>query len=269
MIKTGVSTASCFNRMTNEDTLSLFDNLGIKETEAFLTTFCEYDTKFADLLNERKGNVHIHSVHDLNTQFESQLFNENERVRNDAYYWLGKVMETAQRLGAKYYTFHALARIKRSSKSGINDNFKAWGEGFEKIRVFCEKYGVTLCLENVEWATYNRPGVLTEIKKYCPNLHCVLDTKQARISEFKLDDYMKEMQGSLTHVHVSDIDENGKICLPGKGKFDFETFIKRLDDTGFDGPMLIEVYKDDYKEYEELKRACDYLDELIYKLKKS
>ena len=37
-------------------------------------------------------------------------------------------------------------------------------------------------------------------------------------------------------------------------------------DAGFDGAALIEVYAGDYGEYAELKQACDYLDELIYKI---
>ena len=70
----------------------------------------------------------------------------------------------------------------------------------------------------------------------------------------------------LAYVHISDFDERGKIRLPGQGKFDFETMIKRLKDVGFDGALLIEVYKDDYQEIEELKLACDKMNELLYKL---
>ena len=39
-----------------------------------------------------------------------------------------------------------------------------------------------------------------------------------------------------------------------------------LKDAGFDGAVLIEVYAGDYKDYIELKRSCDYLDEILYKI---
>ena len=74
------------------------------------------------------------------------------------------------------------------------------------------------------------------------------------------------MEGAISHVHLPDVGAAGHICLPGKGTFDFETCLRRLKDAGFDGALLIEVYPHDYKEYGELKQACDYLDELVYKI---
>lgn len=264
-MQTGVSTASLFLRENNEDALPLLDSLGVRIAEVFLTSFSEYEKKFGALLVKRKGQVCVHSVHVLNTQFEPQLFGANPRVVGDAYGWLRKAMETGRALGAGYYTFHGVARIKRASRSGERDDFAAWGAGLEKTDRFCRGYGIKLCLENVEWAMYNRPGFFRSVKEYCPGLSCVLDVKQARISGYPYTMYLKEMEGRLAHVHVSDVDERGRICLPGKGIFDFPELLKRLNGAGFDGPLLVEVYKDDYSRPEELKEACDYLDELIYK----
>jgi sugar phosphate isomerase/epimerase len=55
------------------------------------------------------------------------------------------------------------------------------------------------------------------------------------------------------------------MCLPGKGVFNFSLLIDRLKDVGFDGALLIEVYKDDYKEESELKTSCEFVNELLYK----
>ena len=151
-MKVGISTASLFSRKNNEEALPLFDALGVGTAEVFLTSFSEYDKAFGKLLNARRGGVEIHSVHVLNTQFEPQLFNSNPRVCGDAFYWLGRTMEAAREFGAKYYTFHGIARIKRASRSGENDPFPAWGKTLEKISAFCAAYGVAPCLENVEWA---------------------------------------------------------------------------------------------------------------------
>ena len=78
--------------------------------------------------------------------------------------------------------------------------------------------------------------------------------------------YIKDMEGSISHVHLSDVTDTGRICLPGKGVFDFEECFHRLKDAGFNGAALIEVYAGDYGDYTELKQACDYLDELIEKI---
>ena len=129
----------------------------------------------------------------------------------------------------------------------------------------CQKSGVTLCLENVEWATYNRPGVFSKIAEGVPQMKGVLDIKQARISGYPYYLYLEEMGQRLAYAHISDIDEKGKMCLPGKGAFDFDEMIRRLKDIGFDGALLIEVYENDYQKEEELKIACDYVQELLYK----
>ena len=80
------------------------------------------------------------------------------------------------------------------------------------------------------------------------------------------EEFIKDMEGCISHVHLSDVDERGNICLPGQGVFDFEECLRRLKDAGFDGAALIEVYPKDYGDYTELKRSCDYLDEIVYKI---
>ncbi len=264
-MKTGVSTASLFDRKNNEDALPYLNEIGVKTAEVFLTSFSEYGEEFGKLLAKRRGQVCVHSVHDLNTQFEPQLFSSNPRVKKDAYFWLGKVMEAGRELGAKFYTFHGTARYKRAARSGASDDFSAICRSFEEIDAFCASYGIKLCLENVEWATYNRLGVFDKIRSAIPDLGGVLDVKQARISGYDYREYLAEMSQNLTHVHVSDIDEKGKIRLPGQGQFDFSELAQRLQDVGFDGPLIVEVYKDDYTCEEELRRAVEFLDEILYK----
>lgn len=264
-MKTGVSTASLFLRKYNEDALPLLDSLGVKHAEVFLTTYSEYGKEFAQILSSRKGNITVNSVHSLVTDFEPQLFNAHDRARKDAFSRLEKVMESAQILRAPYYTFHGTARVKKASRSGALDNFPKMIENMQAVSDFCNARGVTLCLENVEWALYNRIGVFETLSSNIPNLKGVLDIKQARISEIPYENYLREMGSRLAYAHISGLDEKGKICLPHKGKFDFETLVKRLKDVGFDGALLIEVYTGDYGDETELKTACDYMDEILYK----
>ena len=264
-MKVGVSTASLFMRRNNEDALPLLNNLGVKTAEVFLTSFSEYGEDFARILNTRKGDIAVNSVHILNSQIEPQLFSLHERVKGDSFALLDKVLSGAKLIGAPYYTFHGTARYKKSARDPQNDNMPRIGAGLREIGDFCEQYGVKLCLENVEWSTYNRVGVFSALKTYVPNLLGVLDIKQARIAGEGYEKYLDEMRESLAYAHISDMDEKGNMCLPGQGCFDFETMIKRLQDVGFDGNLLIEVYKENYKDEAELKIACDYVEELLYK----
>ncbi len=265
-MRAGISTASLFLRRENEDALPFLDSLGVQCAEVFLTSFREYSRTYGELLASKKGKVSVNSVHDLTSQFEPQLFNAHAGVREDAYAILQNVLDAATALGAPYYSFHAITRAKRAARSGENDNFPWLIGHFSKISDFCKKSGVTLCLENVEWATYNRPGVFSRIAEGVPDLRGVLDVKQARISGYPYHSYLEEMGEKLAYVHLSDVTDEGRMCLPGKGAFDFETLIKRLQDVGFDGALLIEAYEKDYEKEEELKISYEYVDELLYKM---
>lgn len=264
-MQVGVSTASLFMRKNNEEALPLLNELGVKTAEVFLTSFSEYGAPFDKTLQAVKGDLHVNSIHILNTEFEPQLFNAHPRVQGDAYAWLEKVMDSANALSAPYYTFHGLSRVKRDSRSGENDDFPWMIKGFQKLIKFCQAHNVSLCLENVEWSTYNRPGVFSRIASEVPALRGVLDIKQARISEFPYERYLNEMGEKLAYVHISDCKANGNMCLPGRGTFDFQTLIKRLKDVGFDGALLIEAYNRDYDDVKELKTAVAYVEELLDK----
>lgn len=262
-MKIGVSTASLFLRELNEDALSVLDGLGVACTEIFLTTQSEYTEDFARLLRLRKGNMDVNSVHLLNTQFEPQLFAVHPRAKQDAFAMLDGAMRSAEIFGAKNYTFHGITRLKKNS---VPPDCAKLAPAFEEIMDCCQKYGINLCLETVHWALYNQPGIFSKLKKDLPRLRGVLDVKQARLSCYPYPMYIKDMEGCISHVHLSDVDENGKICLPGKGRFDFEECFRRLKDAGFDGAALIEVYAGDYGEYKELKQSCDFLAEIAAKV---
>ena len=259
----GISTASLFKRQYNEDALVTLNELEARVCEVFLGTYQEYTNDFAKLLRERQGGLKVHSIHTLNTHFEPQLFGANPRAVEDAYKIFGSCLETAKLLGANHYTLHGIARFKRNV---LYNEYERIGKQMLKAKDFASTFGVDLCLENVEWAYYNHVGFYSQIVKYCEGLKTCLDVKQARISGDSYKDYIKEMGSSIATVHLSDVIEDGSICLPGKGIFDFEELFSRLKDVGFNGNMLIEVYTNDYGEISELKDSLDYLREIKEKI---
>ncbi len=252
----GVYTATLFGREYNENALKILDDIDARVCEIFLETFCEYKTEYAELLLKNLGNLKVHSVHTLNTHFEPQLFSTNERALGDAMAIFEDVLKSAQILGATNYTMHGLIHIKKGSRF---EDYARYANAFNDMISLCEKYGVELCIENVEWAIYGKVGFFDKVKKLSPKLKTCLDIKQARISGYDYRDYLSEMGDSIKTVHLSDVDENGKICLPGRGTFDFRELFARLRDVGFCGNMLIEVYKDSFSDYEEIANSLGYL----------
>lgn len=263
MVQTGISTATLFGRFHTEDALKEFDKMGVSVAEVFLESYCEYQKKFGKTLLEYKGSVGVHSIHTLTTQFEPQLYSINNRATEDSFALLKKTMQTAKVIGAKNYTFHGSARLK---KTPITINFDRHAEITQKIIDLCAKYGVSLAYENVHWAYYNYIGFFKELKKRTTGLKATFDIKQARQSGIFYGDFIEEMGDSIVTAHLSDIDENGKMCLPGKGITDFSEVYKRLRDVGFDGAILIENYQNDFSTLEELMQSLSYLTELKDKI---
>lgn len=262
-MEVGISTASLFCRMTTEDALKYLSQNKVSSVEVFLSTYYEYQKKFAKTLSKVKGETSVHSIHTLNTQFEPQLYSVNSRAEKDAFDMLKNVLFVGKKIGAKNYTFHGLARVKRTP---YNYDLDKVGLTTQKIIDECSKNGITLCYENVHWAIYNYAGFFKQMKKRCPALKATLDIKQAYQSGVSVYDYIDDMQGNINTVHLTDRDADGKLCLPGKGCYDYLSLFKALKDAGFDGSVIVEVYKGDYETPTQLLACQDFIKEIIYKI---
>ena len=261
-MKIGISTASLFGRRHTEDALKFLSDSNTDVAEIFLESYCEYNKEFGKILSKFKGNTEIHSVHTLTTQFEPQLFSLNERAKKDSFDFLDTTMQAAREIGAKYYTFHGQARLKRTP---LKINFDRTAEHVQMIIDSIKKYGVTLSYENVHWSYYNYVGFFKELKKRTVGLKGTLDIKQARQSGIDYREFLDEMASDIVTVHVSDVDRDGKMCLPGKGTIDFDDMFNRLSSVGFDGAVLLEVYKDDFDKESELFDSVDILKQIASK----
>ena len=261
-MKIGISTASLFGRFHTEDALKFLSDNKVESAEVFLESYCEYNADFGKTLAELKGGTDINSVHVLTTQYEPQLYSYNDRAMEDSFKLLEGAMSAAHEAGAKYYTFHGTARLKKTPLIIDYDRIAAITE---RIMNVCGKKGITLAYENVHWGYYNYIGFFDELRKRTAGLKGTLDIKQARQSGISYKDFLEEMGKDLATVHVSDVDNDGKMCLPGKGITDFYDLFSRLNGVGFDGAILIEVYKTDYNETKELFESLSFLKETAQK----
>ncbi|NCA68117.1 MAG: sugar phosphate isomerase/epimerase [Clostridia bacterium] len=260
MIEIGISSASFFLKAQTEDTFDIFRSMGCEICEIFLNTFSEYEDSFTEMLAARRGDVRVHSVHSLNNHYEPELFNQSDRTRGDAEAILRKVLRGGERLGAKYYTFHGQARLKSKP---YNVNSQKLGERCKAINAICNEYGINLSYENVHWALYNYSTFFREMQEYAPDISATLDIKQAMQSGISCYDYLEDMGTSLSTVHACDYHENGKLCIPGEGCFDFVGLFEKLLNNGYDKPVLLELYSGDYKDFDDVKRGYEYLKDCL------
>ena len=258
----GISTATFFGKYLTEESFEQILKLDAHVTEVFLTTFSEYTKKFADTLKALLIDkpLKIHSIHSLNNQYEPELFNRMPRTRADAEKIFKDVLNVGQEIGAKCYTFHGPAKLKRIE---YVFDYEYLGNRAEVLCKIAKEYNIEICYENVHWTFYSDNGYFENLKKYSPSLRACLDIKQAMQSKIDYKLFIEEMGENLKTVHVCDYDKSGSLCAPGFGIFEFKELIKILKHNGFSGPLILELYCEDYKNFEELKKGYNYLRDLL------
>ena len=102
--------------------------------------------------------------------------------------------------------------------------------------------GIQIAWENVSWCQLTTPERVIEMKKWLPDIGFTLDIKQAMRAGCEPVEFIGAMGSQLVNVHICDWHENGALCLPGEGNFDFDAFMLALKREGYDGPIIVEPY---------------------------
>ena len=247
-MKIGISTASMYGKMYTEKALDFFNKNGVEYAEVFLASFSEYTEEFGKKLMEVKGNVKVHSIHTLNSQFEGQLFSRSERQYNDALNIFRSALKVGQMIDAKIYVMHGPQQMKYTK---YVTNYEFFGSRTAELARIAKEYDILLTWENVHWAHYNHPQFMKNLLPYCDaKIGCTLDIKQAAQSDTLVDKYIDDMQGLIQNVHVVDFDEEGRLVLPTTGNYDYKSLFEKMN--GYDGTVMIEVYDGCYKHPDEI-----------------
>lgn len=260
-MKIGVSTGCLYPT----DTLKGIENLldaGFDRFEIFFNTFSELEADYLErirnLLIRRNGSVA--SVHPFTSSYESfLLFSAHEKRFLDGISFYEMYFRTAKRLGADKVVLH-----------GMQDRFSAAVDAAEYCRRFAmlarraREYGVTLLQENVNLCVANAPDFIMKMIELIPDeAYFVLDTKQALLGGHRPEELAGIMGDRMLHLHISDRSKDGSCVLPGCGSEDIPGFINELSRLGYNGDLMIEVYRFSYTEASELSEAKKYLDRLV------
>ncbi len=247
-MKIGISTASMYGKMYTEEALEFFSKNNVDCCEVFLASFSEYTEEFGEKLKSVKGNVDVHSIHTLNSQFEGQLFSRSERQYNDALKIFRSALRVGEMLDAKIYVMHGPQQMKYTK---YVTNYEFFGKRTAELARIAKEYNILLTWESVHWAHYNHPDFMKKLLPYCDaEIGCTLDIKQAAQSDTVVDKYISDMQGKIKNIHIVDFDEEGKLVLPLAGFYDYESLFKKIGD--YNETVMIEVYDGCYKEPNQL-----------------
>ena len=189
--------------------------------------------------------------------------------------------------------------IGRDWTKSVDDNWPRFMEVWPPIIAYAEGQGVKIGIENCpmfftgdEWPggknLAHTPAVWRRMFEAIPSDHFGLNYDPSHMV-WQMMDYLKPMRDfrdKLHHIHAKDVrldrhrlDEVGIMAhplefhtpkLPGLGEVDWGKFVSVLTDTGYDGPVCVEVEDRAYEGSLEARKASlrqshDYLRQFIPK----
>lgn len=256
----GISTAS-FYPMTTENALMEIGKGGAQCTEVFFNTFGELNSNFVKEMREMADfyELDISAAHPFTCSFEPfLLFTAYPRRFDDGLNLYRSYFEAMNILNCKLFVFHG-------DRAGSTIENHEYFERYAKLSSLAKEYGVTVAQENVERCKSRSVQFLCEMAEYLKgDLSVVFDNKQALRSGVDYNEFIDRLGSYICHVHLSDNNQTND-CMPlGRGTFDIEGLLKKLNSSGFDESVIIELYHDRLESNEDIFESYEYLRTLIY-----
>ena len=263
-MQVGISSA-VFYPMETECAIDKIIELGFKRVELFLNCESEYEDSFADKIKARMDNagVEVVSIHPYTSLIEGMFFFSGyERRTQDSINIYRKYFKAAQRLGAKYFTFHGNRRVTGTVNAVIDMERQC--RAIESLAKAASDYGILLTQENVSWCDSANCEYLKNLSNELGDkIGFTLDLKQARRANVSIEDYINVMGKHLKNVHISDNSHDEVCLLPGEGELDHDVLLNKLKSAGYSGDVIIEVYSSNYAEISQIKDAKNMLENKI------
>ncbi len=251
----GVSTA-CFYPLETEKAFLYLAEKGIKNTEIFFNTPCELEPSFISELVKIKEHygVTVKTVHPFTSATEPYfLFGSYERRVQDIMETYKRFFEVCAILGAENLVIHGSRPQKHLTQ-------EVYFERFAKLVEEGEKHNILPAQENVVHCLSSSPEFLESLKTFIGDkFRAILDIKQSFRANTDIYRYIDVLKENIVRVHISDHDENHDCLPPGEGKFNFSEFFKKLDEIGYKGDGVVELYSDNFENNEQIFKGIEYL----------
>ncbi len=256
---TGVSSASLYPLET-ERAVQMLGELGVRNIEIFVNDSSELhgDIRREIISCIKKYGMNIVSVHPFASPLETHfLFSDYKRRVETIMGIYREFFGFAREAGAKIFVLHGAYKGARCSD-------EEYAERYLMISDAAAEYGLTVALENVHYCKSGSVEFLEKLQSACyGRAKFVLDIKQAVRAGYDPKDFVKALGGDIIHLHVSDNRPDAD-CLPiGMGTYDFSGLLRDLKSVGFDGSMVLELYRRNYTEYSNLTNSINALENII------
>lgn len=259
-MQTGISTA-CLYPMLLEKSLSTLISMKFRNFEIFINTFSELGENYLSELKklaDESGSV-IRSVHPFTSGYESfLLFSGYRRRFEDSLELYEKYFHACNILGANIMVLHG----RKCERCDITD--EEFFERYLQLYELGQSFGVTVAQENVNQFCSDDPAFIRKMRKACGNKCAfVLDIKQAVRGGEDPFEMCNAMGKKICHVHINDNNKASDCLLPGFGKMDYSRLIGDLKRFGYDGSLIIEVYRKSFRTLDDLLLAKKTVENLV------
>ena len=184
------------------------------------------------------------------------LFSDYERRFEDGLKFAKTYFEAMNTLGAKIFVLHGDRKESRHSD-------ERYFERYQRFFREGQKEGICVAQENVCRCRSRDVDFIRNMKAALKDeVAFVLDLKQATRSDIDYRDVLSAMGEKIVHLHLNDCDEQNDCLLPGKGNRDFKELFELIKNNGYKGSAVIEVYRQNFGEYDELIQSLKYLNDV-------
>lgn len=258
-----VSTA-CLYPMPTEDALYDLCLHGVGAVEVFLNAPSETRAVFVSDLKAilSRYNVRCTAVHPWTAPNEGfMLFSGYPRRCRDFLEESKRVFETAAALGARYYILHG-------PPLGGCREVSVYCERFHMLAEVGRTFGITVTQENVNrYESMNLTFLRAFLKQLGDEAKLTFDTKQAVRAGMDFDEAARLLGSAIVNVHLSDHGPRGDCLRIGKGTFDIVKFLAAIHARGFDGAVVLELYRDGFEGTSQLSEDYHRMERLIERAK--
>ncbi len=247
-MKPAISTA-CFYPLETMESLRLLLTSGVKDIEIFFNTDSEIEIdslKTIKKITEEFG-CNICAIHPFYSVYDWFYFFSDYKARIlDGVKLYRKLFTAAEFLNAPIVSFHG------EHKNSTLDRL----EGYNTLKMLYDvaaEYGVTLCQENVSRNRICTAEEITALRQtFNDDIAFTIDIKQARRSEQSPLDMIKAAGPCLKHLHLSSKTKENDCVLPTDSDPEVKRIIAYLNEIGYNGYIVIELYRNGFVDIEDL-----------------
>ena len=247
--------------MYTEDAVKFLVENGVKHTEIFFNSFSELSSGFIGDLRRIliPANVTVEAIHPFSCVAEPLfLFSSYKRRFEDSLDQYRRYFEAAGLLKCHKFVLHG----DRAERHSIDE--KEYFERFAKLCEVAKAFDVVVLQENVCNFRSRDVGFIRRMSDCLGDVaNFTFDVKQCIRADIDPFEMLDAMGSKVRHVHISDNDKTHDCLISGQGNFDTARLFDRLKSIGYDGTVLLEVYRHNYSEEKELFEGLEFIKQFV------